>query len=107
MSTKSHLNHCIAAFAGELVSFVQRAQDSINSLKRTAEQRPQAGGRVSVSLVASKTCMIMNLWIPHICCAVQDFKECLDDLEQQVADFTDEIQQLVGCTSDTTSFEVR
>lgn len=38
--------------------------------------------------------------------AVQDFKECLDDLEQQVAEFTDEIQQLVGCTSDTTSLEV-
>lgn len=37
---------------------------------------------------------------------MQDFRECLDDLEQQVADFTDEIQQLVGCTSDAISFEV-
>jgi hypothetical protein len=38
---------------------------------------------------------------------VQDFKECLDDLEQQVSDFTEEIEQLVTCTSDTTSLEVR
>jgi hypothetical protein len=30
----------------------------------------------------------------------------LEDLEQQVADFTDEVQQLVGCTSETISFEV-
>lgn len=38
---------------------------------------------------------------------MQDFKECLDDLEEQVSDFTEEIQQLVTCTSDTTSLEVR
>lgn len=40
-------------------------------------------------------------------CAVQDFKECLDDLEQQVADFTDEVQQLAQYTSESISFEVR
>jgi hypothetical protein len=39
-------------------------------------------------------------------CAVQDFKECLDDLEQQVADFTDEVQQLAQYTSESISFEV-
>jgi hypothetical protein len=38
---------------------------------------------------------------------VRDFKECLEDLEQQVSDFTEEIEQLVTCTSDTTSLEVR
>lgn len=40
------------------------------------------------------------------CAAVQDFKECLDDLEQQVADFTDEVQQLAEYTTDSISFEV-
>jgi hypothetical protein len=38
---------------------------------------------------------------------VQDFKECLQDLEQQVADTTSDVQQLVRCTAETTSFEVR
>lgn len=37
---------------------------------------------------------------------MQDFKECLDDLEQQVADFTDEVQQLAQYTSESISFEV-
>jgi hypothetical protein len=37
---------------------------------------------------------------------VSDFKECLDDLEQQVADFTDEVQQLAEYTSESISFEV-
>jgi hypothetical protein len=40
------------------------------------------------------------------CAAVHDFKECLDDLEQQVADFTDEVQQLAEYTTDSISFEV-
>lgn len=38
---------------------------------------------------------------------MQDFKECLEDLEQQVADYTDEIQQLAQYTADSISFEVR
>lgn len=38
---------------------------------------------------------------------MQDFKECLEDLEQQVADVTDQLQQLAGCTADAVSFEVR
>ena len=38
---------------------------------------------------------------------MQDFKECLEDLEQQVADFTDEVQQLAQYTSESISFEVR
>jgi hypothetical protein len=42
-----------------------------------------------------------------LACAVQDFKECLDDLEQQVADFSDEVQQLAQYSSETISFEVR
>ncbi|WIA34718.1 hypothetical protein OEZ86_013029 [Tetradesmus obliquus] len=79
MSSKYLLDHILSTFAGELLSFVQRASDSISALKRTVEQRPSAG--------------------------VQDFKECLDDLEEQVSDFTEEIQQLVTCTSDTTSLE--
>lgn len=37
---------------------------------------------------------------------MQDFKECLEDLEQQVADFTDEVQQLAQYTSESISFEV-
>eukprot|EP00775_Hariotina_reticulata_P003930 gene3930-4184_t len=79
MSSKTHLDLCLQTFSGELLSFVHRVTDSVSSLKRTVEQRPQAG--------------------------VQDFKECLEDLEQQVADFTDEVQQLVDCTSETISFE--
>ncbi|KAF6265737.1 hypothetical protein COO60DRAFT_870826 [Scenedesmus sp. NREL 46B-D3] len=79
MSPKYLLDHSLKAFAGELLAFVQRANDSVNALKRTVEQRPSAG--------------------------VQDFKECLDDLEQQVSDFTEEIQQLAACTADTTSLE--
>jgi hypothetical protein len=42
MSAK--LSSSITAFAADLRSFVQRASDSITALKRTAEQRPQAGG---------------------------------------------------------------
>eukprot|EP00879_Flechtneria_rotunda_P019846 GHRR01020860.1.p1 GENE.GHRR01020860.1~~GHRR01020860.1.p1 ORF type:complete len:461 (+),score=147.66 GHRR01020860.1:55-1383(+) len=79
MSAKSRLDHSLHAFAGELLSFAQRAEGSISSLKRCVEQKPQA--------------------------SIQDFKECLDDLDQQVADFTDEIQQLAACTADTTSLE--
>lgn len=37
---------------------------------------------------------------------MQDFKECLDDLEQQVADFTDEVEQLASFTAESISFEV-
>lgn len=37
---------------------------------------------------------------------MRDFRECLDDLEEQVADFTEEVQQLAGCTSETISLEV-
>lgn len=44
MSSRSQLNASINAFGAELRSFVQRASDSITALKRTAEQRPQAGG---------------------------------------------------------------
>jgi hypothetical protein len=44
MSNKKYLDHSLNVFAGELLSFVQRANDSINALKRTVEQRPSAGG---------------------------------------------------------------
>jgi hypothetical protein len=48
------------------------------------------------------------LIMPLRCCAcfaVRDFKECLEDFEVQVADFSDELQALEGLTGETASFE--
>lgn len=43
---------------------------------------------------------------PPSCIAVRDFKECLEDFEVQVAEFSDELQALEALTAETVSFEV-
>lgn len=50
MKTRTQVDSCISTFAEELSSFVHRTQDSISLLKRTLEQRPQAGGAVDAAL---------------------------------------------------------
>lgn len=41
----------------------------------------------------------------YLCSPAQDFRECLEELDQQMADISGEVQQLERCTIDAISFE--